>query len=76
VTRHLTPEEIALNQQETICRVELEELERGKAQLELELEQGIDKSCEMVAMCNLKIVYEDLSAKHRELELRRSHLFR
>jgi hypothetical protein len=67
VTRHLTPEEIALNQQETICRVELEELEMREAKLEFELEQGIDESCKMAAMYNLKIVYKDLLAKHREL---------
>ena len=67
MSRHLTSEEIALNQQEDICRVELEELEIREAQLELELEQDIDESCKVVAMYNLKIVYKDLLAKHREL---------
>jgi hypothetical protein len=65
--RHLTPEEIELNQQESICRVELEELEMREAQLELELEQDIDESRKIVAMYNLKVVYKELLAKHREL---------
>jgi hypothetical protein len=66
--RHLTPEEIALNQQESICRVELEELEIREAQLELELEQDVDECRKILAMYNLKNVYRDLLAKHRELE--------
>jgi hypothetical protein len=65
--RHLTPEEIELNQQESICRVELEELEMREAELELELEQDIDESRKIVAMYNLKVVYKELLAKHREL---------
>ena len=67
MSRHLTSEEIVLNQQEDICRVELQELEIREAQLELELEQDIDESHKMVAMYNLKIVYKELLAKHREL---------
>jgi len=67
MSRHLTSEEIVLNQQEDICRVELQELEIREAQLELELEQEIDESHKMVAMYNLKIVYKELLAKHREL---------
>jgi hypothetical protein len=67
VSRHLTPEEIELNQQESICRVELEELEMREARLELELEQDIDESRKILAMYNLKTVYKELLAKHREL---------
>jgi hypothetical protein len=67
MSRHLTSEEIVLNQQEDICRTELQELEMREAQLELELEQDIDEACKMVAMYNLKIVYKELLAKHREL---------
>jgi hypothetical protein len=65
--RHLTPEEIALNQQESICRVDLEELEIREAQLERELEQDIDESRKMAAMYNLQTVYKELLTKHREL---------
>jgi len=66
--RHLTSEEIALNQQESLCLVELQELEIREAQLDLELEQDIDESRKMMVMYNLRIVYRDLLAKHRELE--------
>jgi hypothetical protein len=38
-----------------------------EAQLELEFEQDIDESRKIVAMYNLKIVYKELLAKHREL---------
>jgi hypothetical protein len=65
--RHLSPEEIALNQQELRCRAELEKLEMQEAQLESELEQDIDESRKMVAMYTLKDVYKELLAKHREL---------
>jgi hypothetical protein len=70
VGRHLTSEEIALNQQESMCRVELQELEIREAQLDLELEQNIDESQSrrMMVMYNLKIVYKELLTKHRELE--------
>jgi hypothetical protein len=68
VGRHLTSEEIALNQQESMCRVELQELEIREAQLDLELEQDIDESRRMMVMYNLKIVYTELLTKHRELE--------
>ena len=65
--RHLSPEEIALNQQELTCRAELEKLEMQEAQLESELEQDIDESRKMRAMFILKDVYKELLAKHREL---------
>ena len=67
MSRHLTSEEIALNQQESICRGELEELEIREAQLELELENSIDKCSKMMAMYNLNVVYKELLAKNREL---------
>jgi hypothetical protein len=67
VGRHLTSEEIALNQQESICRVELQELEILEAQLDIQLEQDIDESRKMIVMYNLRIVYKELLAKHQEL---------
>jgi hypothetical protein len=67
MARYLTPEEIALNQRESMCRVELEELEMREAQLELELEQDVDDCSKMVAMDNLRIVYKERLAIHREL---------
>jgi hypothetical protein len=44
--RHLTPEEIALNQLELTCRAEIEKLEMQEAQLDTELDQDIDESPE------------------------------
>jgi hypothetical protein len=41
MSRHLTPDEIELNQQEAICRSEIEKLEMQEAQLDLELGQDI-----------------------------------
>jgi hypothetical protein len=65
--RHLTQEEIALNEQELTCRAELEKLEMQEAQLESELEQDIDESRKMRAMFVLKDLYKELLVKHREL---------
>ena len=42
MSRHLTPDEIALNQQEARCRAELEALEIQEARLDSELDQDID----------------------------------
>ena len=65
--RHLTQDEIALNQQEDICCTELQDLEMREAQLDLELEGDIDESHKMRVMDTLKIVYKALLAKHQEL---------
>ena len=64
--RHQTPDEIALNQQEFTCRVELEKLEVQEAQLENELEQDADESHKSLTLYTLKIEYEELLAKHQE----------
>jgi hypothetical protein len=66
--RHLTPEEIALNQQELTCRAEIEKLEMQEAQLETELDQDIDESQKMLALYTLRVLYKELLAKHQELE--------
>jgi hypothetical protein len=65
--RHLTPEEIALNQQELTCRAEIEKLEMQEAQLDLELEQDIDESGKMLIMYTMQVIHAELLAKHREL---------
>jgi hypothetical protein len=62
--RHLTPDEIALNQQEAICRAEIEKLEIQEAQLDLELEQDIGESGKMLVMYTLQALHKDLLAKH------------
>ena len=49
MSRHLTPDEIALNQQEARCRAELEALEIQEARLDSELDQDIDESRKMLA---------------------------
>jgi hypothetical protein len=66
--RHLTPEEIALNQQELTCRAEIEKLEMQEAQLDTELDQDIDESRKMLALYTLRVLYKELLAKHQELE--------
>ena len=43
MTRHLTPEEIALNQQELSCSAEIEQLEMQETSLGYELEKDIDE---------------------------------
>jgi hypothetical protein len=68
MSRHLTPDEIALNQQEAICRDEIEKLEMQEAQLDLELEQDIGESGKMLVMYTLQALHKELLAKHRELE--------
>jgi hypothetical protein len=68
VGRHLTPEEIALNQQELACRAEIEKLEIQEVQLDLELEQDIGESGKMLVMYTLEALHKELLAKHRELE--------
>jgi hypothetical protein len=68
VSRYLTPEEIALNQQELTCRAEIEKLETQQAQLELELEQDIGESGKMIVTHTLQVLHKELLAKHRELE--------
>ena len=42
--RHLTPEEIALNQQELACSAEIEQLEMQETSLDYELERDIDEN--------------------------------
>jgi hypothetical protein len=65
---HLTPEEIALNQQELACRAEIEKLEIQEAQLDLELEQDIGESGKMLVMYTLQALHKEFLAKHRKLE--------
>ena len=65
--RHLTPEEIALNQEELTCLAEIEQLEMQETSLDYELKQDIDKSRRMIAMQTLRVLYKALLAKHREL---------
>jgi hypothetical protein len=65
--RHLTPEEIALNQEELTCLAEIEQLEMQETSLEYELKQDIDQSRRMIAMQTLRVLYKALLAKHREL---------
>jgi hypothetical protein len=65
--RHLTPAEIALNQQELTCFAEIELLETQEQSLELELEQDIDEKRRMMVVQNLRVVYRALLAQYREL---------
>jgi hypothetical protein len=55
MARHLTPKEIALNQQELTCRAEIEKLEMQETQLELELEKDIDESGKKRVMYTLQV---------------------
>jgi hypothetical protein len=68
MSRHLTPEEIALNQEEARCREEIEKLEIQEAQLDLELDQDIGESGKMLIMYTLQGLHKELLAKHQELE--------
>jgi hypothetical protein len=68
MARHLTPKEIALNQQEASCREEIEKLEIQEAQLDLELDQDIGESGKMLIMYTLQALHKELLAKHQELE--------
>jgi hypothetical protein len=68
MSRHLTSEEIATNQQELTCRAEIEKLEMQEAQLDLELGQDIGESGKMLVMYTLRVLHKELLAKHRELE--------
>ena len=65
--RHLTPEEISLNQQELTCSSEIELLEIQGASLESELEQDIDETRRMIIMQTLRVLYRALLAQYREL---------
>ena len=65
--RHLTPEEIALNQQEITCISEIELLEMQEKSLESELEQDIDETRRMIIIQTLRILYKALLIQHREL---------
>jgi hypothetical protein len=67
MSRHLTPDEIAMNQQEARCRAELEALEIQEARLDSELDQDIDESRKMLALYTLRILHKELLAKHQEL---------
>jgi hypothetical protein len=67
MSRHQTPEEIALNQQELSCRSEIEKLEVQETQLDLELEQDIDECRRMHILYILQVLHKDLLNKHREL---------
>jgi hypothetical protein len=68
MSRHLTPEEIALNQEEARCREEIEKLEIQEAQLDLELDQDIGESGKMLIMYTLQALHKELLAKHQELK--------
>jgi hypothetical protein len=68
MSRHLTSEEIATNQQELTCRAEIEKLEMQESQLDLELGQDIGESGKMLVMYTLRVLHKELLAKHRELE--------
>ena len=65
--RHLTPEEIALNQRELACSSEIEQLETQEQALELEMEQDIDETRRMIIVQTLRVVYRALLAQYREL---------
>ena len=65
--RHLTPDEIALNQQELTCGAEIELLETQEASLEYELEQDIDETRRMIIVQTLRVLYKALLAQYREL---------
>jgi hypothetical protein len=67
MSRHLTPEEIALNQQELTCIVEIEKLEMQETSLEYELEQDIDESRRMIIVQTLRVLYQALLTQYREL---------
>jgi hypothetical protein len=68
MSRHLTSEEIALNQAELTCRAEIEKLEMQEAQLDLEVEQDIGEYGKMLFMYTLQVLRKELLAKHRELD--------
>jgi hypothetical protein len=65
--RHLTSEEIALNQQELTCRAEIELLELQETSLEYELEQDIDETRRMIVIRTLRVMYKAPLTPHREL---------
>jgi hypothetical protein len=65
--RHLTPEEIALNQQEITCSSDIELLEIQGEALESELEQDIDETRRMMIVQTLRVLYRALLAQYREL---------
>jgi hypothetical protein len=67
MSRHLTTEEIALNQQEIACWSEIEKLEMQETSLEYELEQDLDGSRRMVVGQTLRVLYKALLTQHREL---------
>jgi hypothetical protein len=65
--RHLTTEEIALNQLELTCSSEIELLEGQEQSLEYELEQDIDFTRRMIIVQTLRVMYKALLAQYREL---------
>jgi hypothetical protein len=65
--RHLTPEEIALNEQELTCSDEIDKLETQEASLEHELEQDIDETRRMMIVQTLRVLYKALMTQYREL---------
>jgi hypothetical protein len=67
--RHLTPAEIALNQQELTCFAEIELLETQEQSLELELEQDIDEKRRMMVVQNLRVVYREPLDRMDETEV-------
>jgi hypothetical protein len=68
MARHLTPKEIATNQQELTCRAEIEKLEMQEAQLDLEFGKDIGESGKMLVMYTLQVLHKEILAKHRQLE--------
>ena len=71
--RHLTQEEIVLNQKELTCRAEIEKLEMQEAQLDTELDQDIDESRKMLALYTLRVLYGTTKAR-LYLEAGRRHM--
>jgi hypothetical protein len=65
--RHLTPEEIALNQQELACSAEIEQLEMQETSLDYELERDIDETRRMIIVQTLRVLYKALLTQYREL---------
>ena len=67
--RHLTPEEIALNQDELACLAEIEQLEMQETSLEYEQQEiYLIFLVEHLATWNLiRVLYKALLTKHREL---------
>ena len=67
MSRHLTPDEIALNQQELACSAEIEKLEMQGEALEHELEESLNGPRVMIVVQTLRVLYQALLIQYREL---------